>query len=238
MTFTTAILLAVCSGFPGQIQIAESHEFTKDQQVSATLATVRIRNVAGGREGSGILIGRRGASVYILTAQHLVQGGDRFEVAVFATETYPRPRKVYPSAELAAEVRGIGDLALLRLTTPDDMPKHLRICPAARVPKEMPFSALTAGCDSGKAPTAIVEKRVEKKLAQRREGEEKATFWEVPAEYPQGRSGGPILDKQGYLLGVCSGTNRDKTYFIHVEDIHQFLIRHGFRWLIEEKLEK
>jgi S1-C subfamily serine protease len=237
MTFITTMLVSGFSFLPGQAQIAEAAEFTKEQQVTATLATVRVRNTSVDREGSGVLIGKRGEYVFILTAQHIVQGGDRFEVAVYAKES-SRPHKIYPSAEILAQMQGLGDLALLRLRTDDSMPSYLQVCPVAKVPKEMPISMLTAGCESGKAPTVIVEKGVEKKLAQRREGDEKATFWEVAAKYPPGRSGGPLIDKQAYLLGVCSGTNRDKTYFTHIDEIHRFLIRHGYRWLTEEKAEK
>jgi S1-C subfamily serine protease len=237
MTFIATMLLSGLSVLPGQLQVGETVEFAKEQKVAATLATVRVRNASVGREGSGILIGKRGRYVYILTAQHIIADGARFEVAVFATEP-SRPLKTYPSAEVVAEGQGLGDLALLRLSTDDQMPSCLQVCPAAKVPKETPIAALTVGCESGKAPTVIVEKSAEKKVAQRREGGEKAPFWEVAAKYAPGRSGGPLVDKQGYLLGVCSGTNRDKTYFIHVDEIHRFLIRHGYRWLIEDKLEK
>lgn len=232
---TLTIVFAVIPGMWGQIPFVESAKFPKDRQLSAVLATVRIGAV--GREGSGAVIGQRGEFVYILTAQHLVGGAERVEVEVFTKESYPKAKKKYPSAEIVAAMPGLADVALLRLRRTDDMPSYLQICPAGKGPNGMPITALTVGCGYGQPPTAIEEIGVERKTGQRRLGDQKGVFWQVEAKYPGGRSGGPLVDTHGRLLGICSGTNREKTYFTHLDEIHRFLIGNGFRWLTEENLK-
>jgi S1-C subfamily serine protease len=233
---TSILVLTVLAELWGQIPFAESADFPKEQQLSALLATVRIG--AAGREGSGAVVGQRGEFVYILTAQHLVMGTKRVEIEVFTKESYPRAKKKYPSAEIVAAMPGIGDIALVRLRTTDDMPGYLKVCPTGKAPSGARIPALTVGCDSGKPPIAMVAKGVEKKVGQRGPGDEKGAFWQVEAKYSGGHSGGPLVDTNGYLLGVCSGTNREKTYFTHLDEIHRFLIGHGFRWLTEEDPKK
>jgi len=227
------------SSGPNTSPSTDSPDFAKDRQIAAALATVRIRNTALGREGSGCLVGKSGPFVFILTAQHLIRGSSSFQVAIFAKESYPKPQKEYASAEVVAELHGMADLALLRLRTTDIMPSYVTVCPESKVPDGEGLSMLTAGCDGGSAPTAKIEKAIGKKIGQRPDENDKATFWEIKGKYSPGRSGGPLIDKQGYLVGICSGTNRDKTYFTHVDEIHRFLKRQGYRdLLIELKGEK
>jgi hypothetical protein len=67
----------------------------------------------------------------------------------------------------------------------------------------------------------------------RREGRESALFWEVGRKEAEGRSGGGLVDRRGALLGVCSGTNKEKSYFCHVDEIRAFLKETGFGWVVE-----
>jgi S1-C subfamily serine protease len=221
-----------------QIPAVESVEFSKVRQIQLVQATVRIRNVALNREGSGVLIGKGGPFVYVLTAQHVVQGADRLEIAVFSNESYPVPKKTYRSGEIVAELRGPEDLALVRIRTADNVPGFLRICPESKIPNPLVLPLLTIGCESRNSPTPLLEKRVEKKMAQKPGTKEPASFWMIDSKYSAGRSGGPLIDKRGYVLGICSGTNRDKSYFTHIDEIHRFLKNNGYRWLSVEKEDK
>jgi hypothetical protein len=67
-----------------------------------------------------------------------------------------------------------------------------------------------------------------KKLVRRQGAGKSAYFWELAGKQAEGRSGGPLLDKRGYLLGVCSGTNREKSYFCHTDEVRAFFKRSGF----------
>lgn len=219
---------------PGEIETIASPDFSKPLQVSAVTATVRIVNVSRGTKGSGAIIRSSGPFVYVLTARHVVDKAERLEVHVFSAASYPKPENVYRSAEVIARMKGLSDLALVRFSTSDRMPGTVRVCPAGAVPKEKSFPVLTAGCDDGNSPTCGVDVAEKKPVRKPSEGET-GFLWEVSRKPNAGRSGGPLIDKRGYLVGVCSGRNEGKGYYCHTEAIHEFLRQNGVKWLYEEE---
>jgi S1-C subfamily serine protease len=220
-----------------QIPAADVADFPTKVHDNAVVATVQIRALPQMAEGSGALIGKSGPFVYILTAQHLVKRAEGFEITVFLKDSDPKPKTVYRSAKVIAEMEGLADLALIRLTSTDDMPGFVRVCPETKV-QNLPGKVLALGCEAGKGPAGLLENVARKKLARRDDGNELVSFWEVDHKHARGRSGGPLVDQRGYLVGVCSGSNREKSYFTHVVEIHGFLKRNGFRWLLEEEDSK
>jgi S1-C subfamily serine protease len=231
------LLLLLVSGLVpgGGVPTAESAEFSREAQVAVITATVRVRNAAGNQEGSGILVGRKDAFVYVLTAHHLTEGAKRLEIDVFSKTSYPEPDNTYAAAEVAAVWAGSADLALLRFRTTDPMPGILRLPGERETLPTTTGAVLAVGCEGGKAPKASVQKSVTRKIARRPEEKDSTTFWEMQANRTPGASGGPLVDRRGLLVGVCSGSNRDQTYFTHIEEIHRFLKRNGYRWLVEER---
>jgi S1-C subfamily serine protease len=200
-------------------------------------ATVRIVGADGGDTGSGVIIGRDKGGAYILTANHVVDGAKRVEVRTYSKSSYPNPENIYRSAKVVA-VSAEMDLALVRLTTTDEMPGTMRVCPVKAIPARLDSPALSVGCRMGEAPVCQVEKLLGKK-ALRRPDQDKAVQTWVSARAPKkGRSGGPLLDKRGYLLGICSGAADGKGYYCHIEEIHKFLKRSGVEHLYQKAAEK
>jgi S1-C subfamily serine protease len=214
------------------VETVPSREFSKEMQAAAATATVGVRNTAAGVDGSGVVVGRNGPFVYILTAHHLLDRAKGIEIAVYSARSYPRVEKTYTSAELLA-VSPDSDLALLRLATRDALPE-LRICTPSQAPEGKDFVVLTVGCDGG-APTCAVDRVKEKKRVQKGKEEGSAFCWETGVAPKAGRSGGPLLDREGRLIGVCSGANDGKGYYAHLEEIQRFLKRNGLNALYEEK---
>jgi S1-C subfamily serine protease len=230
MHFLTCLLL-----LPGQIETKDSADFPKQIQVRAVTATVRIHNPAKKSEGSGVIVGRSGPFVYILTADHTVAGAEQLDITTFSEQSYPKADKVYREAKVVAKSGDLRDLALVRMVCNDTEVGMLPLCPLAEAPKGKGFSALTSGCAEGQAPTALIEKVLGKREIRRKAGEESSFFWELENAVVKGRSGGPLVDKRGYVVGICSGTSDGKGYYTHPQEIHRFLKQHVFDWLADKE---
>jgi hypothetical protein len=213
---------------PAQIEIVHSADFSRTLQMNAVTATVHIVNGTEKSEGSGVVIGKKGDFVYILTARHIVHNADNLKVATYATGTYPKPNRVYDSATVVGVSKPIQDLALIRLAAKNPLLKSLSVCPPKLDEERKSFQAVSVGCGGGAAPTCILDEVLGKRKVQRAQQEGTAYFWEVDRKQVMGRSGGPLVDARGYLIGICSGTNNDKSYFCHAHEIRSFLALYGF----------
>jgi S1-C subfamily serine protease len=225
------VLLPLLLLVPADLPVLDSPTFTRADQSAAITATVRVTNRAKMSEGSGVIVKQEGPFVYVLTAAHVVAEADSLEVATFSAKSYPEPARVYRSAEVLARAAG-ADLAVLRLATRDPMPGTARLCPPNRVPDGAEVVALAVGCSEGDAPTCREERAVERRV--QKPGEREATrCWEVAKVSAGGRSGGPLLDRRGLVIGVLSGNGDGKGYGAHVLEIHAFLRANGLKWLAE-----
>src|SRR5262249_6223334 len=159
---------------------------------------VRIINGAQQTEGSGVLLHQSGSLLYVLTAAHVVALSERVEVQTFSAESYPRPSHVYRDAKVLAQAKD-EDLAVLQLRESERAPGTLALCPRRLLPQTASFPGLTSGCSNRQAPTCQVD-RVLGERQIRRPGEDVTRAWEVAHPVTPGRSGGPLVERHGYLL--------------------------------------
>jgi S1-C subfamily serine protease len=228
-----ALLLSLTLENP--IEVVESSDFPAETQRTAVTATVRIKTAAG--EGSGVIVGNNRGVVYILTANHVVDPAERLEVETFSRASYPRPETAFREARVVAQSKE-QDLALVRLVSKDALPACLSVCPPAAVPQDKEFAALSVGCAAGKAPSCSAEKVRGKKRVQRPGEKAPVTAWEMARPPQEGRSGGPLIDGRGRVIGICSGAGDGKGYYCHAEAIHRFLKLNGVDFLYEGDGEK
>jgi S1-C subfamily serine protease len=219
-------LLLLCA----QLPVIESQEFPRELQQSAITATVQLANKTGNRDGSGVIVWKSGPFVYILTADHIVDKADTVEVATFSEKSYPKPDKVYARAQVIARARE-PDLALVRLITRDPLPVGLPICPPAQAPPDKEMPVLTCGVPTGKPPTCLADTTTGKKLIKKPSGE-MSQVWELTRPQAPGASGGPLIDKRGFVLGVASGKSDEKSYYAHLDEIYRFLKQHNMEKLL------
>lgn len=212
-------------------EVPASKHFSPEQQTRALLATVRVANGADRTEGAGVMIHQKDGIVHVLTAAHLVGRAETVEVGLFTSKSYPKPAQVIPRATVVARAAG-ADLALLRFDY-GTLVGVTPLCPRKAIPKNQEFPALLVGLMQG-APV-VGEDTVRRKLVRKPNATAAVPMWETSEPSPKGRSGGPLLDSQGHVLGVCSGTGDGKGYYVHIDDIHTFLGDNGCRWLFEEK---
>lgn len=229
-----SLLLVLWCCIQGEIEPVPSPHFPASLQQRAVCATVRIVNQNGGHRGTGVILRTSGPFVYILTADHLLNPGGKFEVSTFSESSYPRPNNIYFNAEVMARDRDL-DVALLRLPTRDRMPASLPICPPAQTPKDEPFPVMTVGCSKGDSPTCLLDKVIAQKHVRKHPTSGISHVYELGNQQAPGRSGGPLLDARGQIIGICSGVTDRKGYFCHIEEIHRWLKRHNLQWLYDEE---
>src|SRR2546430_1556077 len=106
------------------------------------------------------------------------------------------------------------------------MSLYLLLCAALADPVQVESAdftkdaqALGAGCRDGKGRACLAE-TVRRKVDARRPNEKVTTMWETEASPAKGRSGGPLVDKRGFVLGIASGANDGKGYYVHPDEIH------------------
>lgn len=195
----------------------------------AVAATVKLVNVAGEQQGSGVIIRRHGVHVYVLTANHIVAGAKRLEMHVRGEKGKP---KVYKSPTVLAGSPKL-DLAIVRLASSDDFPAPLAVCERGKGPRPRSFAAASAGWPKDTA--TAWDERVKQKLLLRRPGEKESVWsYETERKPAPGRSGGPLIDADGRVLGVASGHDGEAGYFTHFDEIHRFLRENGLQWLFEK----
>ena len=96
----------------------------------------------------------------------------------------------------------------------------------------MPLRVLTVGIGDRDPPEAIADWVRDHKLVTKIDGA-KAIHWEADLAQPQGRSGGPMLDTQGRVLGICTGKMNGKGYYLAIDEIFYLLEKGGYRFLVK-----
>ncbi len=182
--------------------VKTSDVFSRAMQQRVANATVRVVK-ASGSYGTGTIIGRSGSgrTYLILTACHCITDGGDIGIDVHAYAHGRDPGYVLPLSrqiEVACKCPS-SDLALLRLTVDSDtaMPEPIRICPPSLRPTP-PFAAFSLGCNTG-TPSLQMTQVTETYSAVDLAG----AMWLIADPTAHGRSGGPLIDERGLLVGVC-----------------------------------
>lgn len=219
-----------------QFPIVEAKEFPPEIQRSILAATVRIVDRDSGREATGVLVGVRDGNGYLLTARHAIARSSKVEVQFFSAESHPKPSATVKANRVVFE-NPAADLALLTVPLKGVAPTPAPIPIRAEGPKEKEFLALSGGASFGKAPSLEVLRVRGRKLVQKVDGSS-AFFWQTREAPVVGRSGGPLVDTGGTLLGITSGEQQDQGYFSHLDEIRAWLRKAdegNLRWLLEVK---
>jgi hypothetical protein len=243
MSYALNTLCGVLTFFAAQVPVLQDKDFSKEIQQAALLATVQVTNSAEGVDGSGVLLGSEGAFIYILTANHVVAKAKQVDVSIYSAGSYPRVDKAYREADVVAR-DARADLAVIRLTTRDTLPAPLLLCPAGRAPAAKTFAVLSIGCQDRGVPLQLLDEVKAVRVISKPKEAGKTKCWETARAPIAGRSGGPLVDSRGLLIGIASGMSDAKGYYIHLDEIRDFLKRQGLAFLAdavkepERKLDK
>lgn len=198
----------------------------------ALRATVRL--VGDGFTGSGVILTKDDDGfLYVLTVRHAVQEGVD-EIEFFSASTWPKPSASFGGVEVISESE-TRDLAVLRVRVPDELEfGTVTLCRQSDV-----NSYYSSGCSAGKAPTVLPERimgsqkiRVENRLLN-------AEMWVADSPQALGRSGGPLLNVNGSLLGIAlgksqanSGGQEEQGFYCHSTEISDYLIDSNLKPLV------
>jgi S1-C subfamily serine protease len=226
------MLWLVCTAVFGQA--ADAPRLSMAAEKSVLQATVRVYNAATDKGGSGVVIDRTGPVIYVLTAAHVVDKAERVEVhTVAAGEKAAVVRMFKEVAVVARTPSAVEDLALLRLVQSDFPASPLSFRKRTATPLKPPTVVFSVGVAQGGVPAVTAETLVGTANVRKPGAEQAARFWKCQQVPAAGRSGGPLIDSDGTLIGVCSGGDGKTGYYCHLDEIMRFLKRNGLGFLSE-----
>lgn len=225
-----AVLLAMIS--PAAPPIAERAALPEAAQWAAIEACPRL--VARGSDESratGVSIGNKDGYAYVLTAKHAIGELETRQLEFFSRKTYPEPDRTLDGVRVELRLP-TPDLALLKVPIGETAVPTIPLAQLGERPKKFPFEAVSVGCTRGFPPTCRAE-RIDAKRAAKRPGEGMAFFWELASPPVPGRSGGPLLDGRGRVIGICAAGRDGRGYYVHLDEILVGLKEAGFGWLAD-----
>lgn len=200
-----------------------------DAQWAAIQACPKV-SVPGNASGTGVVIGTKDGFAYLLTASHIIGDFDAVGIAFTSRVTYPKPVWYPDRVEVLARWPE-PDLALLRFPLGMQNVSVLPLAPAWQRPKVFPVGVQTIGVGSDPAATIRADKLLAKEFIARDE-KQLAIFWKTETAPEPGRSGGPLLDGKGRVIGLAVASSGGKGFYTHHDEILAGLKRGGYGWLI------
>lgn len=224
LVVVSSLIFAQGSGVSGDGgPLAETVLRNPDRVIQATVAL----HIGLANEGSGVIVGKKGEKWLALSAYHLFQGkGKEGHATFFSPGNPPKAEKELMEVEIVDSWPDI-DLVLLSINAPRLPISPLQLAMARSLPSKIRGTTHTSGCDKG-FPSLRPEQLVAKVLTTKSSGDIEAFYWEMFDASIPGRSGGPLVDCEGRILGICSGTDRKgKGMYVHIDEIRAALKRKG-----------
>ncbi|MBX7105327.1 MAG: serine protease [Gemmataceae bacterium] len=207
----------------------EDANFPRARQESALSTTMRLTNSKGG-EGTAVRVGKIGDVVYYLTAEHVIDGCQTVDLDAYTPKSWPIPSANLRGARVIDRWAQV-DLALIRLVEPE-AGEIAKFPPKTATLAAKDTPVMSVGCGGGTRPTFAIDRGT--RLRVHRPGSSEGFIkWQTGSIPVPGRSGGPLFDTNGYLVGICSGTDGKNGYYTHWDEIKPCLQKSVIAKLVE-----
>ncbi|MFO0849679.1 MAG: serine protease [Gemmataceae bacterium] len=182
---------------------------------------------------SAVCVGCKDGFAYLLTASHAAPESKARVFDFFTKDSHPQPARQIVGGEYVAR-QPEADLLLVKVEVGADPVPVLRLAPPGQrpTPARLPVTAFACGCPEGVAPEVRTEALTGKRLLVRGKGEV-AFFWQTDTAPVGGMSGGPLVDAEGRVIGLCTAAQGGHGYYAHADEVLAFLKKSGYGWLID-----
>jgi Trypsin-like peptidase domain len=214
-SMVAAVVLMSTMAAPARAQFEKDDVYPEQVQKAGMETVVRIMADKGEdiSQGSGVCVAydREKGVALILTAAHVVKDAKSLSFEVFTAASYPNPaRKYSPQAKWWLNEKDDVAVIVARMWVPRTA--RLANDPAAIRKGDHVFSL---GCGFGAPPAAQVGK-----IADIHESAD----YIVERGAVGGRSGGPLIGRQG-VIGLVSRGRNGVTLFVSLDKIHGLIKR-------------
>jgi len=199
-----------------EAQYARSADFSQAFQARMLKRTVRLSVLLprATSSGSGVVVKTERNGFYVVTAPHVIDGGLEIEIETFTNGT-PRPTQTYKNVRpLVADQTS--EFALLYVQGKFPL-SPIPLCPDRKFPRDGE-KVLSIGCDGGDPPTCHVNLLVG----------HNQVHWATSEHAAKGRSGGPLITQDGYVIGACCCTNGKMTFYSYSGRTNKLLANTGY----------
>jgi len=206
----------------------------RGEPLSQTLAWSALRStarVSSGNNnppfGTAVCIEVQQNQAKLLTAAHVLVRGEPRVFDFYQESSYPLPAQTvigYTLIDRWADA----DLALIeiRLNPNFPAPSVVPLAVWAERPRRFPTPVWALGCPGGSAPRWREDRLLARRYFEFESGLA-AFYWETTTSPVGGMSGGPLLNPQGELLGICTARRGELGYFTHLDEICAAIKRAG-----------
>lgn len=220
-----AAATGVCCCVDTQVpaQYVTSADFPREFQKRCVESTCRlwIHSSNGSGSCSGSIVGTDDEGIFVASAPHCFDNAPQQIVVETFGSRYPNPDRQYDEVRILCEDPG-SEFALLHVRGRYRGPT-LRLAPRGYMPTSGE-SVMSIGCGGGAPPTPKVTRLL---------GHDQQHFATLERGI-RGRSGGPLISKDGFVLGCCCCTDGRLSFYSFSGRMHRTLDRAGLTALYQD----